>query len=329
MKLPRRQFLRPAAGAAAMPALSHAANAQTYPSRPITLIAPWPAGGAIDALCRAIAPGLSDRLGKPVVVDNRPGAASVIGTTAGVRATPDGHTLTMGGSGALAIAVTLNTKLAYDPTEDIVPIALAGRIPFVLVVNPSLPIASLADLIKYAKNNPGKLSYGSGGPGSLHHLFAELFTTMADIEMTHVPYKGNTPALSDVIAGHVPLMFSDTASLPMIQAGKVRALGVSSALRLPSAPDIPPLAEGGLPEFDVAGWGMIIAPAGTPDEVASKVHMTFRAVEALPEVQQQVIKLGIVPGNGPPRDQLPAFISTEIERWRKVIVRAGLAGSQR
>jgi hypothetical protein len=143
---------------------------------------------------------------------------------------------------------------------------------------------------------------------------------MAGIEMTHVPYKGNARALTDVIAGHIPLMFSDTASLPMIQAGEVRALGVSSALRLPSAPDIPPLAEGGLPEFDVAGWAMIIAPAGTPDEVASKVHMTFRAVEALPEVQQQVIKLGMLPGNSPPRDQLLAFISTEIERWRKVVI---------
>jgi tripartite-type tricarboxylate transporter receptor subunit TctC len=145
MKLPRRQFLHLAASAAAMPVLSHVASAQVYPNRPITLIAPWPAGGAIDALCRAIAPGLSDRLGKPIVIDNRPGAASVIGTTAGVCATPDGHTLTMGGSGALAIAVTLNTMLAYDPTKDIVPIALAGRIPFVLVVNPSLPFQSLAD----------------------------------------------------------------------------------------------------------------------------------------------------------------------------------------
>jgi tripartite-type tricarboxylate transporter receptor subunit TctC len=328
MKLPRRQFLHLAASAAAMPALSHVASAQTYPSRPITLIAPWPAGGAIDALCRAIGPGLSDRLGKPVVIDNRPGAASLIGTTAGIRAPPDGHTLTMGGSGSLAIAVTLHTKLAYDPTKDIVPMALAGRIPFVLVVNPSLPVQSLADLIKYAKNNPGKLSYGSGGPGSLHHLFAELFMMMAGIEMMHVPYKGNTPALTDVIAGHIPLMFSDTASLPMIQAGEVRALGVSSAARLPSAPDIPPLAEGGLPEFDVAGWAMIIAPAGTPDEVANKVHTTFRTVEALPEVQQQVIKLGMLPGNSPPRDQLPAFISSEIERWRKVVVQAGLAGSQ-
>jgi tripartite-type tricarboxylate transporter receptor subunit TctC len=168
MKLPRRRFLQLAASAAAMPALAHVAGAQTYPSRPITLIAPWPAGGAIDTLCRAIGPGLSDRLGKPVVIDNRPGAASLIGTTAGIRAPPDGHTLTMGGSGSLAIAVTLHTKLAYDPIKDVVPIALAGRIPFVLLVNPSLPVQSLAELIKYAKNNPGKLSYGSGGLGSLH-----------------------------------------------------------------------------------------------------------------------------------------------------------------
>jgi tripartite-type tricarboxylate transporter receptor subunit TctC len=329
MKLPRRQFLHLAAGAAALPAVSRIASAQTYPVRQITLIAPWPAGGAIDALCRAIAPGLSERLGTSVVVENRPGAASVIGVAAGAKAAPDGYTLTMGGSASLAIGVTLNKKLPYDPTKDFVPIAFTGQIPFILVVNPSLPVRSLSELVEYAKKNPGKLSYASGGPGSPHHLIAEMLKSMTGIQMTHVPYKGSAPALTDVIAGHVPMLFSDTVpSLPMIREGKVRALGVSSAIRLPSAPDIPALAEVGLPGFDAAGWGMIIAPAGTPSEVVDKVHAAAKAVERLPEVREQVIRLGMVPGTSAPPDKLQAYMASEIERWAKVIQQAGLVGSE-
>jgi tripartite-type tricarboxylate transporter receptor subunit TctC len=329
MKLPRRQFLHLAAGAALVPATSRLVSAQTYPARQITLIAPWPAGGAIDALCRAMAPGLAERLGKPIVVENRPGAGSVLGVTAGAKAAPDGYTLTMAGSASLAIGVTLNRSFPYDPLKDIVPIAFTGYVPFILVVNPSLPVHSLSDLIKYAKENPGKLSFASGGPGSPHHLLAELLKSMAGIEMTHVPYKGSAPALTDVIAGHVPLLFSDTVpSLPMIREGKVRALGVSSARRLPSAPEIPPLAEAGLPQFDGAGWGMIVAPAGTPGEIVTKVHAAAKEVEGLAEVRQQVIRLGMVPGVSPPPNELSAFIKSEIERWGKIIRQAGLAGSE-
>src|SRR6266851_9812221 len=184
-----------------------AALAQDYPSRQITLIAPWPAGGAVDALCRAVAPVLTERLGKSIVVENRPGAGSVIGTAAGAKAAPDGYTLVMAGSGSLAISATLYKKLPYEPTKDFAPIALVARIPFVLVVNPSLPVHSAAELVKYAKDNPGKLSFASGGPGSPHHLYGELLKSMTGIEMTHVPYKGSAPALTDVIAGHVPLLF--------------------------------------------------------------------------------------------------------------------------
>ena len=329
MNLPRRRFLHLAAGTAALSASPHGARAQDYPNRQITLIAPWPAGGAIDALCRSMAPGLAERLGKPVVVENRPGASSVLGVAAGARAAPDGYTLTMAGSASLAIAITLNKKLPYDPLKDVIPIAFTGYIPFILVANPSLPVHSLSDLVKYAKANPGKLTFGSGGPGSPHHLLAELLKSMADIQMTHVPYKGSAPALTDVIAGHVPLLFSDTVpSLPMIRAGKVRALGVSSASRLPSAPEIPPLAEEGLLGFDGAGWGMMIAPAGTPREVVAKVHAAVKAVEGLPDVRQQVIRLGMVPGVSPSPNQLQPFIRSEIERWGNVIRQAGLAGSE-
>jgi tripartite-type tricarboxylate transporter receptor subunit TctC len=259
------------------------ARAQEYPTRQITLIAPWPAGGAVDAICRAVAQPLAERLGKSVVVENRPGAGSVLGTAAGAKAAPDGYTLVMAGSGSLAIAATMYKKLPYDPVKDLVPIALGGKIPFILVVNPSLPVHSVAELVKYAKDNPGKLSFASGGPGSPHHLYGELLKSMTGIEMTHIPYKGSAPALTDVIAGHVPLLFSDTVpSLPQIREGKVRALGVSTAIRLPSAPDIPPIAEVGVPGFDAAGWGMFSVPAGTPPEALHKLQAALTAVLALP-----------------------------------------------
>jgi tripartite-type tricarboxylate transporter receptor subunit TctC len=259
------------------------ARAQEYPTRQITLIAPWPAGGAVDAICRAVAQPLAERFGKSVVVENRPGAGSVLGTAAGAKAAPDGYTLVMAGSGSLAIAATMYKKLPYDPVKDLVPIALGGKIPFILVVNPSLPVHSVAELVKYAKDNPGKLSFASGGPGSPHHLYGELLKSMTGIEMTHIPYKGSAPALTDVIAGHVPLLFSDTVpSLPQIREGKVRALGVSTAIRLPSAPDIPPIAEVGVPGFDAAGWGMFSVPAGTPPEALHKLQAALTAVLALP-----------------------------------------------
>ncbi len=224
------------------------AHADEYPSRRITLIAPWPPAGAIDTVCRELAPGVGELLGQPVVVENRPGAGSTIGTADGAKAAPDGYTLLLGGSGSLAISPTLYKELPYDARKDFTPIALVVRVPFVLVINPSLPIDSVADLISYAKAHPGALTYGSGGAGSPHQLFAEMFKTMTGIEMTHVPYKGSAPALTDLIGGHIDVLFADPApALPLIKAGKVRALGVTSAARLPAAPDISSLAERGGP----------------------------------------------------------------------------------
>jgi tripartite-type tricarboxylate transporter receptor subunit TctC len=305
------------------------AHAQDYPTRQITLIAPWPAGGAVDALCRALAPPLAERLGKSVVVENRPGAGSVLGTAVGAKAAPDGYTLVMAGSGSLAIAATMYKKLPYDSVKDFVPLALAGKIPFILVVNPSLPVHSVAELVKYAKDNPGKLSFASGGPGSPHHLYGELLKSMTGIEMTHIPYKGSAPALTDVIAGHVPLLFSDTVpSLPQIREGKVRALGVSTAIRLPSAPDIPPIAEVGVPGFDAAGWGVVAAPAGTPPEIVAKLKAALTESLALPAVQQQIIQLGMIPAQSSTPEALQRFIDSEIARWGKVVQQAGLAGTE-
>ncbi len=307
-----------AAGLAFGPLATPIAQAQDYPGRQITLIAPWPAGGAVDALCRAVAPHLSDRLGKSVVVENRPGAGSVIGTAAGAKAAPDGYTMVMAGSGSLAISAALYKKLPYDPVKDFVPLVLAGRIPFFLVVNPSLPVHSVAELVAYAKENPGKLTYASGGPGSPHHLYAELLKSMTGIEMTHVPYKGSAPALTDVVAGHVPL----------IREGNVRALGVSTKTRSPSAPDIPPIAEAGVPGFDAAGWGVFSVPAGTRKEVVSKLQAALTAVVALPDVQQQIIKLGMIPSSISSPEELEHFIDSEIARWGKVVAQAGLAGTE-
>jgi tripartite-type tricarboxylate transporter receptor subunit TctC len=309
--------------------LSSPARAQDYPTRQITLIAPWPAGGAVDAICRAVAQPLSERLGKSVVVENRPGAGSVIGTAAGAKASPDGYTMVMAGSGSLAISATMYKKLPYDPIKDFVHVALGAKVPFVLVVNPSLPVRSVAELVAYAKENPGKLSFASGGPGSPHHLYGELLKSMTGIEMTHVPYKGSAPALTDVIAGHVPILFSDTVpSLPQIREGKVRALGVSTAVRLPSAPDIPPIAEVGVPGFDAAGWGVFSLPAGTPKEVVAKLQAALDAAIALPEVRQQIIKLGLIPGSASSPEELQRFINSEITRWGKVVTQAGLAGTE-
>jgi tripartite-type tricarboxylate transporter receptor subunit TctC len=325
----KRPSLLLLAGIAASLTAAPPAQAQDYPTRQITLIAPWPAGGAIDTLSRMIATPLSERLGKSVVVENRPGAGSVIGTNAGAKAAPDGYTLAFPGSGSLAISATMYRKLPYDPVKDFIPLVLIAKIPFVLVVTPSLPVHSVADLVKYGKDNPGKLSFASGGPGSPHHLYGELLKGTTGVDMTHVPYKGSAPALNDVIAGHVPVLFSDvSAGLPQVRGGKVRALGVSTAVRLPSAPDLPPIAEVGAPGFDAAGWGMIAVPAGTPSQVVSKLKTALDAVLALPEVQQQIIKLGMIPGGGASSEELQRFIGSEIARWGKVVTQAGLAGSE-
>ena len=309
--------------------LAENVSAQTYPTKPITLIAPWAAGGAIDALCRAIGPKLAERLGQPVIIENRPGAGSTLGVAAAGRASPDGYTVVMAGSGSLAIAPTAYAKLPYDSTKDFAPVALVAWIPFVLVVNPALPIQSVADLIKYAKEKPGQLNYGSGGAGSPHQLLAEVLKSMTGIEMAHVAYKGSSPALNDVIGGHIQLLFSDPLpSLPQIKAGNVRALGVSTAARWPTAPEIPTIAESGVPGFDAAGWGMVIVPAATPKEIVTRLHVELKSIIGSPEIQEQILKLGMLPAANSSREELQPFINSEIQRWGKIVRQVGLAGTQ-
>ncbi len=305
-----------------------AARAEDYPDRQITMVVPVAAGGAVDALGRLFAQQLASRLGKPVVVENRTGAGMITGTSAVARAAPDGYTLLVATSTPLAINATIHKKLPYDPVEDFVPVALIANSPFTLIVNPSLPVKSVPDLIKFAKAKPGQLSYASAGPGSPHHLFFELLKATTGIEATHVPYRGNVPAITDVVAGHVQAMFSDPSGLPIIRDGKVRALGASTATRLLQAPDIPTIAEQGLAGFDAAAWIMVVAPAKTPADVVSRLHEEIKTISQLPEVREQIIKNGQTPTTTPPIPELRKYVQSEIARWGKVVQKAGIAGSQ-
>jgi tripartite-type tricarboxylate transporter receptor subunit TctC len=224
-----------------------------------------------------------------VIIENRPGAASTVGVAAGARAAPDGYTLVMAGSASLAIAPTAYSKLAYDPTRDLGPVAFVAWIPFVLVVNPSLPVASVSNLVKYAKENPGKLNYGPGGAGSPYQLLTQDLKSMTGIEMAHV---SSAPALNDVVGGHIQVMFSDPLpSLPQIQAGNVRALGVSTITRWPTAPDFPTIDEAGVPGFDMSGWGMVALPAATPKDIIMRLHAELKDITGSPEIRDQILKL--------------------------------------
>jgi len=302
-------------------------KAQDYPSRQVTFIVPFAPGGGTDILGRLVGQKLSERFGKPFVVENRAGAGTVIGAVAVANSAPDGYTIMMATSGTMAMNPTLYKKLPYEPGKDLVLAALICQVPFVLVVNPALPVHNVADLVKLAKEKP--LSYGSGGPGAFHHLMGELFKTTLSVPMTHVPYKGTLPALNDVIAGHIDLMFSDLApAYPLIQAGKVRALGVTTARRAASAPELPPLAEVGVPGFDWAAWQAVAVPGATPKEIVAKLNAAVHAAVAEPDVAKQLVGHQFIPlGKGSP-EELDRFVKSETVRWAKVLQQAGVAGSE-
>ena len=306
-----------------------AAAAQDFPSRNVTMIVPFTAGGAGDILARSLAPKLEQRWGKTLIVDNKPGAGGVIGAVATAKAEPDGYTLMIAPSATMAVNVSLFKTLPYDPVADFVPLALAAQTPFVLVVNPELPVNSIADLVRYAKEKDGKLSYATAGPGVPHHLFAELLKSILGIQMSPVAYRGSLPALNDVVAGHVPLMFVDLGpSLGIIQAGKVRPLGISTRARFAGLPDVPPLAEVGVPGFDAASWQMIVAPAKTPQPVVAKLHADFNAVLDDADSKAAILRNGMLPVATTSVDNLKVFVSAEVARWGKVVQQAGLTGSQ-
>ena len=239
-----------------------AAQTSDYPNRAVTFIVPFAPGGVTSLFARVLGAKLEQRLGKPFVVENRPGGGGVTAATAVARAAPDGYTIMMASSTVLAINVTVRKNLPYDPRKDLTPIALLARVPFVLVVNPSLPVQSVADLVKLAKDKPGQLSFGTPGPGTFHHLNAEMFKSIFGLDLVHVPYKGSAPALNDLVGGHIQMMFCDVPpAMSLIEAGKIRALGVTTAERVPAVPDIPPLAEVGIPGYDTASWHTVTTTA--------------------------------------------------------------------
>jgi tripartite-type tricarboxylate transporter receptor subunit TctC len=310
-------------------AVSFGALAQDYPTRPLTFVVPFTPGAATDFLARLLGKELEERLGKTVVVENRPGAGTTIGSNSVAKAAPDGHTLLMATSSPMAINATLYKNLPFDPTSDFVPVAMVAQSPFVLIVKPSLPVKTVQEFIAYAKERPGQLSFGSGGPGSPHHLFAELFASMTGTKMTHVTYRGSVPALNDVVAGHIDFMFCDFASAAgMLQSDRVRPLGVSTAARIPAFASIPPINEAGVPGYDVAAWFMVVTTGRSPPAAVDRLYGELKAILAKPEVRDQVVKQSLLPMDGKPVPEMQAFVKSEIGRWGKVVEAAGIAGSQ-
>jgi tripartite-type tricarboxylate transporter receptor subunit TctC len=300
------------------------ALAQDYPAHNVTFIVPTGAGAATDLLARLLAPQLGERLGKPFVVENRPGAGTMTGSNTVAKSAPDGYTILMGTSTPLAILATLYKHLPYDPAKDFVPLELIATIPFVLVVNNDLPVHSVRELIDYAKAHPGELSYGSTGPGSPFHLNGELFSAMAGIQMVHVPYKAVVDAQVDLMGGRIQVMFTDfTSSVPLIKDGRMRALGVTTKTRAAAMPDLAPIAELGVPGFEAAAWQMVVAPAAVPRPIVDKLHNELEAIMALPGTRESITRLGLVPAGSHSIEELQTFVRSEIVRWGEVVKRSG------
>jgi tripartite-type tricarboxylate transporter receptor subunit TctC len=317
MKLPRRNFLHLAAAAAALPALSRIAWAQAYPTRPVRLIAPFAPGGSSDITARLIGQWLSERLGQQFVIDNRPGGGSNIGTEAVVRASPDGYTLLMAGA-YNAINATLYDKLNFNFIRDIAPVASVIRSGNVMVVNPSVPAATVPEFIAHAKANPGKLTMASAGKGAPSHLSGELFKIMAGVDMVHVPYRSGGPALTDLIGGQVQVFFgSISASIGYIRTGKLRALAVTTATRSEALPDLPTVGEF-VPGYEASAWFGIGVPKNTPAEIVDKLNKEINAALDDPKMKARLADLGGVVLPGSPAE-FGKLIADETEKWGNVI----------
>jgi tripartite-type tricarboxylate transporter receptor subunit TctC len=322
MALARRQFLEMAGGAAALPLLPRVASAQAYPTRPVRLIVGFPAGGVGDVLARLIGQWLSDRLGQPFVIENRSGAATNIATETVVRAAPDGHTL-LWVTAANAINASLYDKLTFNFIRDIIPVASVVRGPGVMEVNPAVPARSIPEFITYAKANPGKINLASSGLGTVSHVAGELFKLMAGVDMVHVPYRGAAPALTDLVSGQVQVMILPIiSSLEHIKAGRLRALGVTTAMRLEVVPDIPTVAEY-LPGYEVSDWTGIGVPKGTPAEIVDRLNVEINAALADPKIKAHLAELGsqLMPMS---RAAFGQLIVDETEKWAKVAKAAGI-----
>ena len=299
------------------------ARAQDYPIRPLRFIVPYPPGGAADIVARMVAQKLTAALGATVVIDNRAGAGGNLGTDLAAKAAPDGYTLLMGNVGPIAINPGLFRKLPYDPLRDFAPVSLLAVYPNVLVINPSLPVKSVTDLIGYARVRPGQLAFASAGNGSSTHLAAELFKSMAGIEMMHVPYKGGSQAVVDVIGGQVQMYFSSVlGALPHVKSGKLRALAVTGSRRSRAAPELPTIAECGFPGYEANNWLGLLVPAGTPNPVITRLDQEIVKAFAQPEFHEKISVQGGDAETGSPA-QFAAYIRAEIKKWAQVIKASG------
>ena len=300
------------------------AAAQTWPNKPVHLIVPFSAGSAVDTLARIPGQKLAELWGQPVVVDNRVGANTIIGTEAAAKAPPDGYTLVLTNDGALATNPALYPKLPYNPVRDFAPIALAASIPIVLVVNSSFPASSVQELVKEAKANPGKINYASGGNGSAQHLPMEMFKLAAGIDLVHVPYKGLGPAFNDLVAGQIPVMFAGMSNVfPHVKSGRIRVLAIGGAKRSAAMPDVPTMQEAGVAGFDYAAWAGFLAPAGTAPAIVEKVNTDLKKVLGMPEVLDKLSTLGFEVSPGTPQE-LGAKIEREMAKVAKVVKDAGI-----
>ena len=305
-------------------ALAVSAVADDYPNKAIRLIMPYPIGGSIDIAGRMVAQRLADNLGQAVVVDNRTGAGGIVGTETGARAAPDGYTVLMGGTGTLALSPSLQKNLPYDPNKDFTPVTLLVTIPYVVVVQPSFKAANIRELIALAKAKPNEINYGSGGSGSAPHLAAELFKTMADVRITHVPYKGSTPAITDTMSGQVQLTFTGIPSvMTQMKAGRLRPIGVTSLKRTAALPEVPTIAESGVPGYEVNPWFGVLLPARTPQPLVSRLNAEILKVLQLPATRERFAAEGFeAVGNTPA--QFATYIKAEQIKWGKVIKDAGI-----
>ncbi len=313
------RFTAIAASTAALAATCGVVQAQAWPSKPVRLIVPFPPGGGNDVIARAVAQKLGDRLGQAVVVENRAGANGIVGLQAMMQAAPDGHTIAVGAAGPLAVNPSLYDKLPYDPLKDFAPITNLVNFPLLLVTHPSVAAKTTRELVALAKAQPGKLHYSSPGSGNSGHLAGELFNTMAGVKTVHVPYKGQGPALTDLIAGQVQMLYSSIPSvLPHVRQGQLNAIAVGSAKRIPSLPDIPTIAESGVPGYEAYSWVGMVAPAATPRVVVQRLNREIVEILKEKDVAEKLNGQGALPVGDSP-EQFASYIKAEIDKWGAVV----------
>ena len=313
-----------AAASALLAAPAHAQGPERFPDKPIRLVVTFPPGGSADAVVRMLVPRLNEKLGQPVVVDNRPGAGGNVGLTVVARSPADGYTLGVGAAGALAANSSLYAQMPFDPLKDLRPVGMLAAIPFVIVGHPSIGAKTQAELIALARAQPGKLSIGHGGNGTAMHLSAALFAQLADVKLVEVPYRGSGPAAVDTMAGQIPLAVVDLpSSLQQIRAGKLVAFAVTSPQRLPMLPEVPTVAEAGLPGYDATGWFGVVAPAGTPAPVVARLNDEIVAALQDPQIQGAMRNLGVEPAPGTPK-AFEDYIRAETKKWAQVIKTANI-----